>query len=364
MATIELRNIVKHFGEIVAVKNVNLTIQDGEFLVLLGPSGCGKTTTLRSIAGLEQIDEGEILIDDVPVSQKHPSDRDIAFCFQHYALYPHLTSYENIAFPLRTQGVSHQEIIRRVNEIGDTLELHGIFKQKPKKLSNGDQQRVALARAIIRQPKVFLMDEPLSNLDAKLRVDMRAKLHKLQIDNGITTLYVTHDQVEAMALSDRIAIMNQGQLLQVDTPAMIYSSPMNIFVANFIGSPSMNFIDCHYEATTHSVVIPIDGDKLNYKLPPNLKQNIDNLKDGTELIFGIRPEEINIFTKNLDNAIECSLVLTEILGSENIHHLKRNELGLKVRTSPVDEYDEGQPLWVTFEPEGIRLFDKKTEVAI
>ena len=364
MAIIELRDIVKRFGKTVAVKNVKLTVQDGEFLVLLGPSGCGKTTTLRSIAGLEQIDEGEILIDNVPVDQKRPSERDIAFCFQHYALYPHLNSYDNIAFPLRTQSVNQQEIIRRVDEIGNILELHGIFQQKPKKLSSGDQQRVALARAMVRQPKVFLMDEPLSNLDAKLRVNMRAKLRQLQIDNGITTIYVTHDQVEAMALSDRIAIMNQGELLQVDTPAEVYSHPVNLFVANFIGSPSMNFIDCHYEAATRSLVIPTDGEKLNYELPPNLIQNIDDLVDGTELILGIRPEDVNIFTEFLDNAIECSLVLTEILGSENIHHLKRHELNFISRTPPVDEFDEGEPLWATFEPEGVRLFDKKTETAI
>lgn len=364
MAIIELRDIIKRFGKTVAVNHVNLTIQDGEFLVLLGPSGCGKTTTLRSIAGLEKIDEGNILIDDVPVDQKRPSDRDIAFCFQHYALYPHMTSYENIAFPLRTQNVNRDEIARRVSEIGNILDLHGIFKQKPKKLSSGDQQRVALARAVVRQPKVFLMDEPLSNLDAKLRVDMRAKLRLLQLNNGITTIYVTHDQIEAMALSDRIAIMNVGKLLQVDTPAEVYSHPANLFVANFVGSPSMNFIDCRFEAATRSVVIPTNGDMLNYKLPVKLEQDISDLADGTELVLGVRPENINIYTESFDGAVECSLILTEKLGSENIHHLRRHELDFKARTSPIDEYVEGQPLWVSFEPEGIRLFDKNSKMAL
>jgi multiple sugar transport system ATP-binding protein len=364
MATIELNDVVKRFGKNEAVSHVNLTIKDGEFLVLLGPSGCGKTTTLRSIAGLETIDEGEILIDGVKVNDKRPSDRDIAFCFQQYALYPHMTAYENIAFPLRTQGVDKKEIERRVGEVGKDLGLESIFKYKPRKLSGGDQQRVALARAMVRYPKVYLMDEPLSNLDAKLRVDMRAELHRLQIDKGVTTIYVTHDQIEAMAMSDRIAIMNLGKLQQVGTPDEVYSSPVNLFVANFIGSPSMNFIDCIYNKDSNSVTIATNGETVEYKLPAGLKQDVSKIVDKARLIMGVRPEDVNLSINSVETGFDGRMILTEALGSENIHHVGRHNLQLKVRTSPSEIYTEGQPVWINFEPEGIRLFDKNTEFAI
>lgn len=364
MAAIELRDVVKRFGSTVAVNHVNLTIADGEFLVLLGPSGCGKTTTLRSIAGLEEVSEGEILIDGVVVNDKRPSDRDTAFCFQQYALYPHLTAYDNIAFPLRTQKIPKEEVHKRVTEVGKTLDLEKIYKLKPRKLSGGDQQRVALARAMVRYPKVYLMDEPLSNLDAKIRVDMRAEMRRLQIDNGITTIYVTHDQVEAMAMADRIAIMNQGHLLQVGSPDQVYSEPANIFVANFIGSPSMNFVDCKLNAANRMISIPTDGEVLTYQLPDNIKQNISELPDGVELIFGIRPEDVTLTQTSKENAISGTLIYTEALGSENIHHVAHGELELNVRTSPAEVYQEGQALWITFESSGIRLFDKKSEMAI
>ena len=364
MASIELRDVVKRYGSTIAVNQVDLTVKDGEFLVLLGPSGCGKTTSLRSIAGLELIDEGQILIDNEVVNDKRPSDRDIAFCFQQYALYPHLNAYENIAFPLRTQGLSRSEIDRRVTEVGRTLHLDEILKYKPNKLSGGDQQRVALARAMVRHPKAYLMDEPLSNLDAKLRVDMRAELRRLQIDNGTTTVYVTHDQIEAMAMADRIAIMNQGALLQVGSPDEVYSYPAGLFVAKFIGSPSMNFIDCRFEKAGRSVAIPANGEVLQYKLPVQLKQDLDQLPDGAELVLGVRPEDVYIHTEPVEAGFEIRMVLMEALGSENIHHLQRHELHFKARTSPSDVYVEKQPLWVTFEPEGVRLFDKKTEIAI
>ena len=364
MAIIQLQDIVKCYGKTTAVDHVNLTINNGEFLVLLGPSGCGKTTTLRSIAGLEQIDEGKILIDDEQVTLKRPSERDIAFCFQHYALYPHLNSYNNIAFPLQTQSVDREEIDRRVKEVGEILDLQGIFKQKPRKLSSGDQQRVALARAVVRQPKVFLMDEPLSNLDAKLRVDMRAKLRLLQLRNKVTTVYVTHDQTEAMALSDRIAVMNAGKLLQVDTPFEIYTHPANLFVANFVGSPSMNFINCGFEKRSSSLVIPVNGSVIKYRLPLDLTQDISNLNDQAELVLGVRPENVIIHLEPIDNAIECKLLITEQLGSANIHHVKNNNLDIISRTSPLDEYSQGQTLWVAFETEGIRLFDRKTTLAL
>ncbi len=364
MASVELRDIVKRFGDNVAVNHVNLNIDDGEFLVLLGPSGCGKTTSLRIIAGLESVDEGEVVIDNQVVNEKRPSERDMAFCFQQYALYPHLTAYENIAFPLRTQQVSNSEITTRVGDVTTMLHLEEIITLKPSKLSAGDQQRVALARAMVRQPKVYLMDEPLSNLDAQLRVDMRAELRRIQIMNRTTTIYVTHDQVEAMAMADRIAIMEKGHLLQVASPDEVYSYPANLFVANFIGSPSMNFIPCSYQASNRSVGIKTNGESVAYKLPSNLVQSLDNLVDGAELIFGIRPEDVNIYSEPVEEGFQVRMDILEPLGSENIHRLNRGELFFLARTPPSDVYAEGQPLWVTFEAEGIRLFDQKTEQAI
>ena len=299
-------------GQHVAVNHVNLNIKDGEFLVLLGPSGCGKTTSLRSIAGLEIVDEGEILIDGMVVNDKRPADRDMAFCFQQYALYPHLTSYENIAFPLQTQKMPKDEVDRRVREVGHVLHLKEIFKRKPKKLSAGDQQRVALARAMVRQPKVYLMDEPLSNLDAQLRVEMRVELRRIQLENKTTTVYVTHDQVEAMAMADRIAIMNKGNLLQVGTPDEVYAYPANLFVANFIGSPSMNFIRCTYEAATHDLIIGTNGEQMKYHLPEHISQRTDQLPDGTKLILGVRPEDVSIHTEAVDGALELRMALLEV----------------------------------------------------
>ena len=364
MAIIGLRDVVKRYGQTVAVNHVSLEIKDGEFLVLLGPSGCGKTTSLRSIAGLEDVDEGQILIDGVEVNNKRPAERDMAFCFQQYALYPHLTAYNNIAFPLRTQNVTKAEIDRRVHEVCSLLQIEDIFNRKPKKLSAGDQQRVALARAMVRQPKVYLMDEPLSNLDAQLRADMRVELRRIQLQNKVTTIYVTHDQVEAMAMADRIAIMNQGVLQQVGTPEEIYAYPATLFVANFIGSPSMNFLNCKFDKGSFSLAIKSNGETLQFQIPHSIIQNLTHLQDGQNLVLGVRPEDVIISTTPIENGIQVHLVITENLGSENIHHLERNELHLVSRTSPGDIYNEDQQLWVYLEPEGIRLFDKETEKAI
>jgi multiple sugar transport system ATP-binding protein len=261
--------------------------------------------------------------------------------------------------------MNKSEIERRVHDVGCILHLEEIFKSKPKKLSAGDQQRVALARAMVRQPKVYLMDEPLSSLDAKLRVDMRVELRRLQIENGVTTIYVTHDQIEAMAMADRIAIMNKGFLLQVGTPDEVYAYPANLFVANFIGSPSMNFIRCTYKADTQSLMIRVNGDSVEYRLPKTgLKQNIAQLNEGAELVLGVRPEDVTISTEPVDSGLECQMILTEALGSENIHHLQHHALLLKSRTGLSDVFAEGQTVWVTFVPEGVRFFDHKTEQAI
>ena len=256
------------------------------------------------------------------------------------------------------------EVDRRVREVGHVLHLEEIFKRKPKKLSAGDQQRVALARAMVRQPKVYLMDEPLSNLDAQLRVEMRVELRRIQLENKTTTVYVTHDQVEAMAMADRIAIMNKGNLLQIGTPDEVYAYPANLFVANFIGSPSMNFIRCTYEAATHDLIIGTNGEQMKYHLPEHISQRTDQLPDGTKLILGVRPEDVSIHTEAVDGALELRMALLESLGSENIHHLIHNELRIIARTSPADIFSDDQRLWIKFIPEGMRLFDQNTEIAI
>jgi len=243
MATIELKNLTKVFGkETTVIKNLNLTINDGEFYVLVGPSGCGKSTTLRIIAGLEEATEGEVYIDGKLVNNVAPKDRDIAMVFQNYALYPHMTVYENMAFGLKLRNISKTEIDKRVKETAEILELTNLLKRKPKQLSGGQSQRVALGRAIVRNPKVFLFDEPLSNLDAKLRLQMRTEIKKLHQQLKITMVYVTHDQVEAMTMGDRISVMKNGLVHQVDSPLKLYQKPADIFVAGFIGNPSMNFI--------------------------------------------------------------------------------------------------------------------------
>jgi multiple sugar transport system ATP-binding protein len=365
MASIELIDIVKTFGATIAINHVNLSVQDGEFLVLLGPSGCGKTTTLRSIAGLEQVDLGEIIIDQRKVNHLKPADRDMSFCFQQYALYPHLNAYENIAFPLRTQGTPKKEIEERVSKVGETLKITNIFKRKPRYLSSGDQQRIALARAMVRRPKVFLMDEPLSNLDAKLREDMRIELRHLQFQNQVTTIYVTHDQVEAMALADRIAIMNKGILLQVGPPEEVYQFPATLFVANFIGSPSMNFIPCTLDKSGYCAVIGFGNDKYVYPLPKAIHSKLAGISNGASLLIGVRPENVLLATNGTkSNPMQLNLKLTENLGSENIHHLERGGIHLTARTESDVLFEEGSFVNVSFEEDGTRLYDPQTENAI
>ena len=305
------------------------------------------------------------MIDNKRVNDLKPADRDMSFCFQQYALYPHLNAYENIAFPLRTQGTPKDEIEKRVSEVGETLKITDIFKRKPRNLSSGDQQRIALARAMIRHPKVFLMDEPLSNLDAKLREDMRIELRRLQFENKVTTIYVTHDQVEAMALADRIAIMNKGHLQQVGPPEEIYQFPATLFVANFIGSPSMDFIPCTFDKSSASVVIDFGDGKYVYPLPQGMKSKISGLANGASLLLGIRPENIVVATNGRkDDSLQLDLRLTENLGSENIHHLERGGIHLTARTDSDVLFKEGIPVHVSFQEDGVRLFDPQTEKAI
>ena len=330
-----------------ALEDVNITINDGEFVVLVGPSGCGKTTLLRMVAGLEDITEGEISIGKKTVNEVAPKDRDIAMVFQNYALYPHMSVYDNMAFSLKLRKLPKDEIDQKVKEAAKTLEISELLDRKPKALSGGQRQRVAMGRAIVRNPQAFLMDEPLSNLDAKLRVQMRAELGQLHTQLQTTTLYVTHDQVEAMTMGDRVAVIRKGELQQIDTPREIYSNPKNIFVAGFIGSPSMNFVYANVKGKKESIELSFGDDKIAYNGP-----NLDKLREfeNTEIVMGIRPEafeDSNYANKTeFSESMKVTVSLLEQLGSDSYIHFYKD---IKpVQTDAIEEIlaDEGEDLSV------------------
>lgn len=359
-------NIVKRFGDVIAVDRVNLDIMDGEFFCLLGPSGSGKTTLLRLIAGLEYPTEGEIYIDYRLVNDVHPKDRDVAMVFQNYALYPHMRVFDNIAFPLmmrrRQLGLTKDEIKRRVLEVARMLRIEHLLNRKPSQLSGGEQQRVALARALVRQPKVFLMDEPLSNLDAKLRLYMRTELRRLQRKLGVTTIYVTHDQVEAMSMADRIAIINKGRVQQVGTPDELYNKPANIFVAGFIGIPPMNLIPCKVEKENKKFTLKCG--ELIKQLDEEIAKVIEEHDYGPEIILGIRPEHMSVSREPVNGAIRTEVLLSEPLGSEVIVNVKIGETVVKVRAPPGVRYDMGEKVYLVINWSKIHIFDRETEKAI
>ncbi len=330
-----------------ALEEVSITINDGEFVVLVGPSGCGKTTLLRMVAGLEDITEGEISIGKKTVNEVAPKDRDIAMVFQNYALYPHMSVYDNMAFSLKLRKLPKDEIDQKVKEAAKTLEISELLDRKPKALSGGQRQRVAMGRAIVRNPQAFLMDEPLSNLDAKLRVQMRAELGQLHTQLQTTTLYVTHDQVEAMTMGDRVAVIRKGELQQIDTPREIYSNPKNIFVAGFIGSPSMNFVYANVKGKKGSIELSFGDDKIAYNGP-----NLDKLREfeNTEIVMGIRPEafeDSNYANKTeFSESMKVTVSLLEQLGSDSYIHFYKD---IKpVQTDAIEEIlaDEGEDLSV------------------
>tara|TARA_Y100000817_G_scaffold173022_1_gene135157 strand:- start:968 stop:2146 length:1179 start_codon:yes stop_codon:yes gene_type:complete len=330
-----------------ALEDVNIEINDGEFVVLVGPSGCGKTTLLRMVAGLEDITEGEISIGEKLVNEVAPKDRDIAMVFQNYALYPHMSVYENMAFSLKLRKLSKNEIDEKVKEAAKTLEIGELLDRKPKALSGGQRQRVAMGRAIVRNPEAFLMDEPLSNLDAKLRVQMRAELGQLHTQLETTTLYVTHDQVEAMTMGDRVAVIRKGELQQIDTPREIYLHPKNIFVAGFIGSPSMNFVYANVKVSSKNITLSFGKDSIKCNADKNKK-----LKefDGQEIVLGIRPEafEDSIYanTKEFSEKLDIQVSLIEQLGSDSYIHFYKD---IKpVQTEAIEEIlaDEGEDITV------------------
>ncbi len=356
MAKVVLEGITKRFGDVVAVNDLSLEIHDGEFLVLLGPSGCGKTTSLRMIAGLESVDEGEIYIGDTLVNDLEPKDRNVAMVFQNYALYPHMTVYKNMAFPLENFGYSKGDVAKRVREVASLLQIMPLLYRKPTELSGGQQQRVALGRAIVREPQVFLMDEPLSNLDAKLRVHMRAELKKLQKELGVTTIYVTHDQVEAMTMGDRIAIIEGGELQQLASSDLIYSRPTNRFVAGFVGSPPFNF----FEGTLTADSL-LDTGEFKYPLSPDLAQ-ASHQANSDKLVLGIRPQDVRVRHKGKQNGhlFRGEVYTTEPLGDITILDLKIGNIILKAVVSPDFQAEEHAELWIAFPAEKVYLFDGET----
>lgn len=367
MAQVVLKDLTKMFKNVTAVDEVNIEIRDKEFLVLVGPSGCGKTTVLRMIAGLEEATSGQIFIGDRLVNDVSPKDRDIAMVFQNYALYPHMSVYDNMAFGLKLRKVPKQEIKRRVNEAAELLGLFDYLQRRPKQLSGGQRQRVALGRAIVREPEVFLMDEPLSNLDAKLRVQTRAELTKLHRRLGITTVYVTHDQVEAMTMGDRIAVMKDGVLQQLDTPLHLYNSPANKFVAGFIGTPSMNFLDCTIEKDGDNFFV--NGGTFRLMLPSSKNEAMERYA-GKEVIFGIRPEDI--FDKNLKSIVEPtdtnvmhSMVdVVEPMGAVATLYLTCGEHSIVATIDAETKAIEEEPIDLIIDMHKSHVFDKETDDAI
>ncbi|AZO45451.1 MULTISPECIES: ABC transporter ATP-binding protein [unclassified Mesorhizobium] len=356
MTQIELRGVQKFFGAVQVIKDLNLKISDNEFIVLLGQSGCGKTTTLRAIAGLETIDEGDILIDGKPIQHLKAADRDIAMVFQSFSLYPHMSVYENIAFPLRATRKSKAEIEQEVRSVAKTLQISELLDKKPSALSGGDMQRVAIGRALVRRPKAMLMDEPIGALDAKLREEMRAEIKRLHIKQGSTTIYVTHDQIEAMSLADRIVIMHEGVLQQVGSPDEVYSRPANLFVAQFVGSPVMNVADAAVAETASSVSVTVGGAAAGFEFPRALLSKL-NGHAGGQLALGIRPEGVLIRRDAADGFLPVETQIVEPLGSFDIVDLKVGSKMLRARTKSGFVSGPGEKVFARIDPAQAHFFD-------
>ncbi len=365
MASVTFENVFKHYGNVTAVNNLNLQIPDKEFLVFVGPSGCGKSTSLRMLAGLEDISEGTIYIGDRPVNDVAPKDRDIAMVFQSYALYPHMSVYDNMAFALKLRKMPKPEIDQRVKKAAQTLGIEQLLPRKPRQLSGGQRQRVAVGRAIVREPKVFLFDEPLSNLDAKLRVQTRAEITKLHQQLATTFIYVTHDQTEAMTMGTRIAVMKDGLLHQVDSPQTLYDYPNNIFVAGFIGSPAMNFFDVTVKGSGDNLTV--DGDAFQLPIPAERAKGLKAYV-GKAVAMGIRPEDLfdaeyvaqSIHPGNLDAKVE----VTELMGNEVYLYLLTGKNSYVARVDPRTKAKVGNSVRMVANLDKVHFFDKATEQAI
>ena len=368
MASLSFRHLYKKYpGGVTAVSDFCLEVKDKEFIIFVGPSGCGKSTTLRMIAGLEEITEGELFIGDRLVNDIAPKDRDIAMVFQNYALYPHMTVFDNMAFGLKLRKTPKEEIKRKVEQAAKILDITHLLDRRPKQLSGGQKQRVALGRAIVRNPKVFLLDEPLSNLDAKLRAAMRTELTKIHKQLGTTFVYVTHDQVEAMTMATRIVVMKDGIIQQVDTPQNLYDLPCNLFVAGFIGTPQMNFIDAKLVDKNGDVFVQWGANSV--KLPAE-KANDPALKDyiGKEVVIGIRPECLRddpaIIANNPDSVIKATIDVTELMGAEIYLYFTSEEQSMVARVAPNSKSRSGDEINVSIDTSKIHIFDKDTERCI
>ena len=367
MATVKLENICKSYDNgFQAAKNVNIDIEDKEFIVLVGPSGCGKSTTLRMIAGLEDITSGTLKIDDRVVNDVEPKERDIAMVFQNYALYPHMTVYDNMSFSLKLRKMDKQEIDKKVKEAAKILQLENLLDRKPKALSGGQRQRVALGRSIVRNPKVFLMDEPLSNLDAKLRTEMRAQISKLHKDLGATFIYVTHDQTEAMTMGDRIVVMKDGVVQQINKPKVLYDNPVNKFVASFIGSPQMNFMDAEILKEGDDIVASISGKDVKFVIPKGKAAFLEEKGYvGKTIIVGIRPEDIHKEKVFLDlsenNQFKADVVIRELMGAEIYAYINFQGSELIAKFDGRSDIMPKQTLDLALDMNRMHFFDKETE---
>lgn len=357
MAEVRLESITKIFGkDIVAAKDINLIIKDKEFVVLVGPSGCGKSTILRTIAGLEEPTEGKVFIDDKEVTAVPPKDRDVAMVFQNYALYPHMTVYDNMAFGLKLRKFPKQEIKERIDRASKTLSIEPLVKRRPKELSGGQKQRVAVGRAIVRNPKVFLFDEPLSNLDAKLRVQMRAELSKLHNKLKATMIYVTHDQTEAMTMGERIVVLKNGEIQQIADPIELYNNPDNMFVAGFIGSPSMNFIKGSISGNRKKI---FSNDVVSIDIDEKYKKSLDSLA-GREVVWGVRPEHLIPVSDNDTGSMRANVSVVEPMGNEIYLYFDLDGLELIARVESQENFKVGETVYLKINFEKSHFFDAKT----
>jgi len=353
MASIRLERLTKKFGKVIAVNGLSLEVQDGEFISLLGPSGCGKTTTLLMIAGIYRPTEGNVYFDDVLVNDVAPKDRYVGLVFQSYALYPHMKVYENIAFPLRLAKVPKKEIDRRVREVASLTKIEELLDRMPGQLSGGQQQRVALCRALVKEPEILLLDEPLSNLDARLRIETRAEIKRLQRELGITSILVTHDQVEAMTMAERIAVMHSGVLQQYDPPGVLYDRPKNLFVASFIGDPPMNLISMKVMEREGQLILSADG--FHLPVPEGLRERLSTLV-GEEVVLGLRPEDMTLAREERPGSIPGEVFLTEPLGGGTLVHFTFGDVKLRVLAPREQPVEVGDRLWIVLQEEKVHVF--------
>ena len=353
MASIRLERLTKKFGKVIAVNGLSLEVQDGEFISLLGPSGCGKTTTLLMIAGIYRPTEGNVYFDDVLVNDVAPKDRYVGLVFQSYALYPHMKVYENIAFPLRLAKVPKKEIDRRVREVASLTKIEELLDRMPGQLSGGQQQRVALCRALVKEPEILLLDEPLSNLDARLRIETRAEIKRLQRELGITSILVTHDQVEAMTMAERIAVMHSGVLQQYDPPGVLYDRPKNLFVASFIGDPPMNLISMKVMEREGQLILSADG--FHLPVPEGLRERLSTLV-GEEVVLGLRPEDMTLAREERPGSISGEVFLTEPLGGGTLVHFTFGDVKLRVLAPREQPVEVGDRLWIVLQEEKVHVF--------